>query len=89
MKVLIFVNYQGNQYEWDNLTEQEKKKMTEKLNQQTADQLGYEKEIIKIDRRTRKKNARGSGSSNRHSKINITVSLYQLTKIVKRLKSPN
>ena len=33
MKVLIFVNYQGNQYEWDNLTEQEKKKMTEKLNQ--------------------------------------------------------
>ncbi len=47
MKVLIFVNYQENQYEWDNLTEQEKKKMTEKLNQQTADQLGYEKEIIK------------------------------------------
>ena len=55
MNVLIFVNYQGNQYEWDNLTEQEKKKMTEKLNQQTADQLGYEKEIIKIDRRTRKR----------------------------------
>lgn len=47
LNVLIFVNYQGNQYEWDNLTEQEKKKMTEKLNQQTADQLGYEKEIIK------------------------------------------
>ena len=47
MKVLIFVNYQENQYEWDNLTEQEKKKMTKKLNQQTADQLGYEKEIIK------------------------------------------
>jgi hypothetical protein len=47
LKVLIFVNYQGNQYEWDNLTDEEKKKMTEKLNQQTADQLGYEKEIIK------------------------------------------
>ena len=47
MKVLIFVNYQGNQYEWDNLTNEEKKEMTEKLNQQTADQLGYEKEIIK------------------------------------------
>ena len=47
MNVLIFVNYQGNQYEWDNLTEQEKKEMTKKLNQQTADQLGYEKEIIK------------------------------------------
>ena len=47
MNVLIFVNYQGNQYEWDNLTDEEKKEMTEKLNQQTADQLGYEKEIIK------------------------------------------
>ncbi len=47
MKVLIFVNYQGNQYEWDNLTNEEKKEMTKKLNQQTADQLGYEKEIIK------------------------------------------
>ena len=47
MNVLIFVNYQGNQYEWDNLTNEEKKEMTEKLNQQTADQLGYEKEIIK------------------------------------------
>lgn len=46
MNVLIFVNYQGNQYEWDNLTDEEKKEMTEKLNQQTADQLGYEKEII-------------------------------------------
>ena len=33
--------------------------MTEKLNQQTADQLGYEKEVIKIDRRTRKRNACG------------------------------
>lgn len=76
MKVLIFVNYQGNQYEWDNLTEQEKKKMTEKLNQQTADQLGYEKEIIKIDRRTRKKNACGSGSPDKHSQNNITVSFY-------------
>ena len=47
MNVLIFVNYQGNQYEWDNLTVQENKEMTKKLNQQTADQLGYEKEIIK------------------------------------------
>ena len=41
MKVVVFVNYQGKQYQWDNLTNEEKKKMTEKLNRQTADQLGY------------------------------------------------
>lgn len=47
MNVLIFVNYRGKQYSWDKLTEHEKKEITGKLNQQTADCLGYKKEVVK------------------------------------------
>ena len=35
MDVLIYVNYQGKEYCWD--------EFTEKLNKQTANQLGYVK----------------------------------------------
>ncbi len=42
MKVLIYVNYQGQEYCWDDLTDEQKKEIRKKLNKQTADQLGYQ-----------------------------------------------
>ncbi len=44
MEVLIYVNYQGKEYCWDDLTEEQKEKLREKLNKQTAEQLGLRKE---------------------------------------------
>lgn len=44
MKVLIYVDYQGKEYCWDNLTEEQKEKLREELNKQTAEQLGLRKE---------------------------------------------
>lgn len=41
MKVLIYVNYQGKEYCWDDLTEEQKQEFRKKLNKQTADALGY------------------------------------------------
>lgn len=41
MNVVIYVNYQGKEYRWDDLTKNQKNEFTEKLNKQTADQLGY------------------------------------------------
>lgn len=43
MKVVIYVNHKGQTYNWDDLTKSQQKEFTEKLNQQTADQLGYVK----------------------------------------------
>ena len=54
MDVLIYVNYQGKEYCWDDLSKSQQKEFTEKLNQQTANQLGYvksnqEEKMIKAD----------------------------------------
>ena len=43
MDVLIYVSYQGKEYCWDDLSKSQQKEFTEKLNQQTANQLGYVK----------------------------------------------
>ena len=59
MDVLIYVNYQGKEYCWDDLSKSQQKEFTEKLNQQTANQLGYvksnqEEKMIKADGAKRK-----------------------------------
>ena len=41
MKVLIYINSQGQDYCWDDLSESEKQQFREKLNKQTAEKLGY------------------------------------------------
>ena len=41
MRVLIYVSYQGHEYCWDDLTEEQKQEFREKLNKQTAVALGY------------------------------------------------
>lgn len=47
MKVLIYINYQGKEYFWDDLLEKQKKEFRTKLNNQTANVLGYkQKEFI-------------------------------------------
>ena len=42
MKVLIYVNYQGQEYCWDDLTEEQKQEFRTQLNKQTAKKLGYQ-----------------------------------------------
>lgn len=42
MEVLIYVNFQGKEYCWNDLTEEQKQKFREKLNEQTANQLGFQ-----------------------------------------------
>ena len=37
MKVLIYVSYQGKEYCWNDLTEEQKQEFRAKLNEQTAD----------------------------------------------------
>ena len=44
MKVIIYVNYKGQRYNWDELREEKQKEFTEKLNKQTANALGYKEE---------------------------------------------
>lgn len=41
MKVIVYVNYLGNTYNWDELNPDEKKEISEKLNDQMAKRLGY------------------------------------------------
>lgn len=41
MKVQIYVSYQGQEYCWDDLTEEQKAEFRDKLNKQTAATLGY------------------------------------------------
>lgn len=41
MKILIYVGYQGKEYSWDELTEEQKQEFRTQLNKQTATQLGY------------------------------------------------
>lgn len=47
MKVRIYVDYQGVEYCWDDLTEKQKQEFKEKLNEQTAKQLGFRAEAQK------------------------------------------
>lgn len=59
MKVLIYVNYQGQEYCWDDLTEEQKQEFREKLNKQTADQLGFIWEHCKLNNQLKVRSERG------------------------------
>lgn len=41
MKVISIIKYQGQEYRWDDLSKEKQDEIRAKLNQQTADRLGY------------------------------------------------
>lgn len=58
MKVLIYINYNGTEYCWDELTKEQQEQFKEKLNSQTAAALGYVKSAWKEENSDRSRKER-------------------------------
>lgn len=47
MKVIVYVNYQGENLCWNDISGEKQKEIAEKLNEQTAKHLGYKRKAPK------------------------------------------